>query len=117
MPEVIAILLGALIGSAFSLLTAFFFVGAVRHLGQGVFLSWRRWLFLPVVVLFALSQTAPMFFPFYAFGFVHASFPLGAALLTLAMVCGVSALIPPLMYFIRQRRHLEEAGYLRPRRV
>jgi hypothetical protein len=110
--EFLAILLGALIGSAFSFIVAFLFVTAVDRLGQPVFGSWRRWLFLPIVLLFALSQTAPMFFPFFALGFVRASFPLDTALFTLAMVFGLSALIPPLTYFIRQRRRLQDAGYL-----
>jgi hypothetical protein len=111
MRDVIAAFCGALMGSAFSLISALAYVAAVRRVGRKVFRSWLLFLWLPVHFIFAFTLSAPMFFPFFAIRFVGASFPLTNALYALAISFGILGAVPPFTYFFRQWRHLEHAGY------
>ena len=113
MRDVIAALLGALVGSAFSSVAALLYIAAVRRVGQKVFGSWLIFLWFPVHCVFALILAFPSgFFPFLALGLVGTSFPLTNALYAIIIGFVILGLIPPFTYFFLQWRHLQRAGYL-----
>jgi hypothetical protein len=62
-------------------------------------------------IAFAFAMVLGVFFPFYALGLVGAAFPLTDALKALAIVLGVVAAAPALVYYFREWHHLRKTGH------
>ncbi len=117
MREFTAVVVGALAGSAFAFAAVFLYIATIRRIGPKLFQTWRRVLLLPVHLLVAFTQAAPILFPLKWLQRLGASYAADDALFALLLVFGIVGLIPPSIYFYTQWSQLEAAGYLRNAKV
>ncbi len=111
MRDLTAVVIGALAGSLFSFAAAFLYIAAIRRIGPKVFQTWRFDLLVPVHIVFAFSQLAPLFVPVGWLQRIGAPFPADHTLFAITLVSGILGLIPPSWYFYRKWSQLQAAGY------
>jgi hypothetical protein len=109
--DLIAVPLGALVGGGFSFAVAYLYIAIVRRVGRRVLRSWFIFLWFPVHIVFAFAMVFGVFLPFYALSFVGAVFPISDTLKALAIVFGVVAVAPALVYYFREWHHLRKARH------
>jgi hypothetical protein len=112
MRDLTAVVIGALAGSLFSFAVAFLYTAAIRRIGPKVFQTWRFDLLVPVHIVFAFSQLAPLLVP--AAWLQRNGVPIPPTdhtLFAITLVSGILGLIPPFWYFYRRWSQLQAAGY------